>query len=238
MPDAGMEAHPTQSFMTDPNEPHAGLGLERLIFFSDAVFAIAITLLVLDIRIPEIPAGLEVTELPKAMAAVSTNIIAYLISFIVIATFWVSHHDIFELVRFYNRRLLWLNLILLLFIAFSPFPTSIMAHYGNTAFAFTLYAANQVAISTMLTVIWVYATQNHRLVDPDLPRSLIRYRFYRGLMLALFFALSIPVAYLIGPMWAFVVWVLPALARGLLRRAGDRPGRLRGRVEAALFGQK
>ncbi len=227
---------PSTPLMHDPNEPRAGLGLERLIFFSDAVFAIAITLLVLDIRIPEIPDGVEAVELPKAVAAVSTNIVAYLISFVVIATFWINHHSMFEVVRYYNRRLLWLNLLLLLFIAFSPFPTSIMARYGNTYYAFAIYAANQVAISIMLTVLWIYVTRNHFLVDPDLPRSEIRHRFYRGLIIMSFFALSIPVAYFVGPLWAFVIWGLPALVIRFLGRVEAPPGRFRSRLERFLFG--
>lgn len=111
-----------------------------MVFFSDAVFAIAITLLVLDVKIPEIPDNKEMTDLPGQIMAVGPNILAYFISFMIISVFWVVHHGTFNYIRRYDRRLIWLNLYALLFVGFLPFSAGVLARYGNTFFAFAFYA--------------------------------------------------------------------------------------------------
>ncbi len=211
-----------------------GIGLERLIFFSDAVFAIAITLLVLDIKIPEIPDDLAVADLPGRVAEVGPNILAYFISFMIISTFWVVHHGTFAYIRRYDHRLLWLNLYLLLFVAFLPFPAGILARYGHTFFAFTFYALIQIIISTLLTTIWVHATRGRKLVEATLDIAVIRHRFYQGLLPPLVFAISIGFAYF-KPIWAFFIWFLIAVGRRSTMRFGDRFGTLRRNVDWLVF---
>lgn len=231
--------HGDETAVATPATPHeqesnGGIGLERLIFFSDAVFAIAITLLVLDIRIPEIPDGLEVAELPGRVAEVIPNILAYFISFMIIAVYWLVHHGTFAYIRRYDRRLLWLNLYPLLFVAFVPFPAALLARYGNTFLAFTLYAVVQIAISLLLTIIWVHAARNHRLVEPDLDAAAIRHRFYRGLVPPLCFALSILVAYFF-PLWGYALWFLAGIGqRGSARLERSLSGFTRA-VERLVF---
>jgi hypothetical protein len=97
------------------------LGFERFIFFSDAVFAIAITLLVLDLKPPHGRAGEFdlTTQIP--------NLIGFGLSFYVVGRYWLAHHALFETVRAYDRRLLVVNLVFLASIAFLPFPTSVVA---------------------------------------------------------------------------------------------------------------
>ncbi len=211
-----------------------GIGLERLIFFSDAVFAIAITLLVLDIKIPEIPDDRVAADLPGSVAAVGPNILAYFISFMIISTFWVVHHSTFAYIRRYDHRLLWLNLYLLLFVAFLPFPAGILARYGNTFFAFTFYALIQIIISTLLTTIWVHATRGRKLVEATLDIDVIRHRFYQGLLPPLVFAISIGFA-TFKPTWAFFIWFLIAVGRRSTMRFGDRFGTLRRNVDWLVF---
>jgi uncharacterized membrane protein len=211
-----------------------GIGLERLIFFSDAVFAIAITLLVLDIKIPEIPDGLEASELPGRVAEVGPNILAYFISFLIIASFWVVHHSTFAYIRRYDHRLLWLNLYLLLFVAFLPFPAGVLARYGNTFFPFTFYAIIQITIGLLLTAIWVHATRERRLVEPTLDITIIRQRFYRSLVPPLIFAASIGFA-AFKPTWAFALWFLIALGRRSASGIDQRFGSTRRYIDWLIF---
>jgi uncharacterized membrane protein len=211
-----------------------GIGLERLIFFSDAVFAIAITLLVLDVKIPEIPDGLETTELPGQVAALVPNILAYFISFMIISVFWIVHHGTFAYIRRYDHRLLWLNLYLLLFVAFLPFPAALLAQYGNTFFAFTFYAAFQIIISSLLTLIWIYAARDRKLVDPDLDITVIRQRFFRDLLPPLIFAASIVVARC-NVNVAFAVWFLTAFTRRSTAKIGARSTRFTRAVDWFIF---
>jgi uncharacterized membrane protein len=225
---------PVQTSLTIEAAEGGGIGLERLIFFSDAVFAIAITLLVLDIKIPEIPDSRAAAELPGQVAAVGPNILAYFISFMIISTFWVVHHGTFAYIRRYDHRLLWLNLYLLLFVAFLPFPAALLARYGSTFFAFTFYAIVQIVISLLLTAIWVHATRGRKLVDPTLDIEVIRHRFYSGLLPPLVFAASIGLAYF-KPTWAFFLWFLIAIGRRSTFRLGDRLNSLRQTVDRLVF---
>lgn len=192
--------------------------LERLIFFSDAIFAIAITLLVLDIKIPEIPGTQAEAELPARLRDLAPNILSYVISFLVIASYWLTHHRIFAYIRRYDRRLLWLNIYFLLFVAFLPFPTGLMGRYGDTHFAFTFYALLQVAIGLLLAAIWWHASRQHRLIDAALGDREIRTQLLRILSVPLIFALSIGVAAAFGTTVGEFSWLLIAFSRRLANR--------------------
>ena len=97
----------------------SGTSLERMVFFSDAVFAIALTLLALDLKLPE---GIPAEQLDDALVAAWPQLLAYALSFVIIAKTWMSHHSDFALIRRFNANLAWLNLALLFFIAMLPAP--------------------------------------------------------------------------------------------------------------------
>jgi uncharacterized membrane protein len=102
--------------------------LERLTFFSDAVFAIAMTLLVVEVKLPHLhhPTG---PELGRELLALIPNYIGFLVSFLVLGRFWLVHHEVMGLLRASNRRLTTVNLLLLLAVAFMPFPTAVISEY-------------------------------------------------------------------------------------------------------------
>jgi uncharacterized membrane protein len=110
--------------------------LERLAFFSDAVFAIAITLLVIEIRLPELE---NEAELGKALLALFPKYIAFLVSFFVIGRFWIGHHTAFSHMRTSDNKLVLRNLFFLMTIAFMPFPTALISEYGGNGTAFAVY---------------------------------------------------------------------------------------------------
>lgn len=91
--------------------------MDRIVNFSDAVFAIAITLLIPDIRVPEIPDDLVAEELPAQLLALWPKYFGYVLSFVVIISFWNIHHSIFSAIRGYDRGLIWLNSLFLMFVA-------------------------------------------------------------------------------------------------------------------------
>jgi len=126
------------------------------VFFSDAVFAIALTLLALDLKLPE---GIPADQVDDALVAALPQLLAYALSFVIIAKTWMSHHSDFALIRRFNANLAWLNLALLFFIAMLPGPTSILSDYGDdpTPWPSVLYAANIAAVYLMLAAIWGYA---------------------------------------------------------------------------------
>jgi Endosomal/lysosomal potassium channel TMEM175 len=112
-------------------------GIGRILALSDGVFAIAVTLLILDIAVP---ATTSDDDLAKALLDLWPRYLAYALSFLVIARFWVIHHQTFRLIVRDNAVLVWLNFLLLLFIAFLPFPTAVLGSHEGSPAAAVLYA--------------------------------------------------------------------------------------------------
>lgn len=113
--------------------------LERLIFFSDAVFAIAITLLVIEVHVPEIPHGSGDAAYWAGLARLVPNLVGYFVSFAVIGAFWMGHHRAFSLAGSFSQKIVGWNLMLLLCIAFMPFLTAFMSEYMGARVPASLY---------------------------------------------------------------------------------------------------
>ena len=107
------------------------LGLERLLFFSDAVFAIAITLLALEIRLPSLEGSLTNDQLFQDLLAIWPKYFSYALSFLVIGAFWMGHHRKFRFILRYDTNLILLNIFLLMGVAFIPFPTTVIGENEN-----------------------------------------------------------------------------------------------------------
>jgi uncharacterized membrane protein len=152
-------------------EPEVGFGSgfgterdpERLVFFSDAVFAIAVTLLVLEIRPPE-----DTRHLLQGLAALWPSYLSYAISFLLIGQVWANHHVMFDHIRSADRTVLFLNTLLLMDIAFLPFAASVLAaafrtgHGQRTAVVF--YGVVFEVAAMLFNVIWGYARHGQRLL--------------------------------------------------------------------------
>lgn len=190
------------------------LGLERLVFFSDAVFAIAITLLALEIHLPTIEGAISDEELLHNLQSIGSSYLAYVLSFLVIGVFWIGHHRRFRFIERYDNRLLFLNLLLLMVVAFVPFPTSVISEFGNKT-ATIFYAATMGSIGLISVGIWGYASTGHRLVKSSLDAKTIRQELLRGLVIPAVFLLSMGVALvnadlakwfwlLLLPIWLFI----------------------------------
>jgi uncharacterized membrane protein len=187
--------------------PAARYSLERLVFLSDAVFAIAMTLLALDVRLP---AGLELgtnEALVSALGDIGPQILAYVISFVVIGAFWMGHYRTFRVLTAADGRLMWLNLAFLLCIALLPFPTSVVAAHGDLAAAVILYATFAGITGLLSALVWVYAASVAHLARPTVTPQLARHITYMALTVPALFLASIPIA-LANPLLAEVSWGL------------------------------
>jgi uncharacterized membrane protein len=200
-----------------------GRDLDRIVFFSDAVFAIAITLLVLDIHVPEIPERLVDEQLPGRLLALWPKYLSYVLSFVVILMYWMAHHITFRAIKRYDRTLIWLNSLFLMCIAFLPFPTSLLGEYGDNQLAVAIYAASVAVARLLLTAVWWYASSGHRLIDESFPESTIRIYLVRGLAVALAFVISIGISFF-SVSAATYFWILLVVADNLLIRVLSKDG--------------
>ena len=176
-----------------------------MIFFSDAVFAIAITLLAFDVRLPELAAGQTNASLFDALLALRPAIFAFILSFAVIAAFWVGHYRTFRVINRVDGRLLMLNLGFLFCIAALPFPTSVIAQQGDVSVAAAFYAAFGVLTGIMSLILWRYPARAG-LVTATVTPQVERYITYRVSVVPIMFALSIPIAF-VSPYLAWVWWI-------------------------------
>jgi uncharacterized membrane protein len=116
------------------------MGFERLVFFSDAVLAIAITLMALEIRLPELEPEQAAEHIGAALQAMFPHILVYVLSFLVIGIYWVVHHRLFRQIKRYDTQLLWLNLIFLMTVAFVPVATNAFGSYSMLPETVVFYA--------------------------------------------------------------------------------------------------
>jgi uncharacterized membrane protein len=172
----------------------------RVEAFSDGVFAIAITLLVLDIKIPQ---AHDATELWHALGAQWPSYFAYAVSFLVIGVMWVNHHTVFSYIATVDRTLMFLNLLLLMVVAALPFPTALVAenlqHSGAANVAAAVYGAVMVAHALTFTLFWNYATRTGHCFDERVDvvaARATRARFALGLVI---YPLTVAVAFVSAP---------------------------------------
>ena len=194
-------------------------GLERIVFMSDAVFAIALTLLVLDVRLPDLPWAISAQEFARGLASIVPQILSYTMSFLVLGLYWFNHHHNFNYIVRYDSSLIWFNLIQLLFVALLPFPTRLIAEHGNQTLAWVFYALNNIAINVCGLLAFWHAWRGGLMVQ-DCPEGLVWGRVWRSLYAIVFFSAGILVAW-INPLatgWVLNVLLVSSLFLGLRTR--------------------
>ena len=172
----------------------------RIVAFSDGVFSIAITLLVLGLEIPKHLANADIAD---ALWDERENLVAYAISFAVIGRFWVVHHRFFGEVTAFDARLIALNLFYLAWIVLIPFSSQVLGEYGGTTPAVVLYAANLTGV--ILIGFWQVSDARRAGMTSMTPASHREQRL-RAIYIATVFAASIPVAF-VTPSLAPLMWL-------------------------------
>jgi uncharacterized membrane protein len=146
--------------------------ISRLEAFSDGVFAIAITLLILEVRVP---AGTR--DLGGALLHIWPSYLAYVTSFLTIGVIWVNHHSVFTLLSRVDRPLVFINTVMLMVVAFIPFPTRLVAEFlretDNERDAALAYALTFVVLAIVFEIWWRWITTGRRLVKADVPQTTI-----------------------------------------------------------------
>jgi uncharacterized membrane protein len=182
--------------------------LTRLIGFSDNVYAFAITLLVLQLNLPARKVATNSELWSYVAEQLQPNLTGYFVGFAIIGLFWTIHHRDFLLIERQDAWLRALNLLHLMFIAVMPFATLVLSSFDRFRSATVVYALCAGMASASLVVVFLYATQHHRLVDPAIPWSDLRERRATALIAPGGFLLSIPVA-LVSPTLAQLLWLVP-----------------------------
>lgn len=180
---------------------------DRLVNFSDAVFAFAATLLVLKIDLPQIvKEQLTTTQFLTAFQILWPQYLANIISFLIIGYYWLHHHAIFGLMRKFDAPVIWINLAFLILVSFLPFPVDLYGDFLMNPVVVVFYSASLALVGYMLAFIWWYASYHHRLISSDLSKKQINYYTARNLIAPVVFTLSIPLVY-IDPLLAQFSWV-------------------------------
>lgn len=189
----------------------------RVLTFSDGLFAIAMTLLVVGIAIPKL--GAQANDggaLLHALDDLQADIISFVISFAVIGRYWVAHHQTFSRLAAMDYGLVGWNMLYLAFIAFLPFPTGLLGSYFENPVAVALYSLLAGVVSGLEVVVFRHA-HRHGLMARAMPEHVFRWGALGSLLPVGFFFLAIPVAF-VKPTLAVIIWFLVVPAGLLLNR--------------------
>jgi uncharacterized membrane protein len=182
----------------------------RIAALVDGIFAVAMTLLVLDLKLPE---GVKIgndAEAWRQLLELKSHFLAYVLSFIVLSTFWVAHHSLFHFVRRVNRDLLWLNLLFLLFITLLPFSTNLLSGHSPPRIPVAVYGANLLLLSLTSLLHLRYLAGHPELSHDQLTPSWIATLLARTAIPAVIAAVSIAISFFNPSLALSAYWLLLA----------------------------
>jgi uncharacterized membrane protein len=182
------------------------LEFDRLAFFSDAIYAISLTLLVVALDIPRIADTSSNRDLWDALDELQPEIIMFFVSFFVIGFFWLAHHRFVARLAAINHKLMLATICYLAFIAFLPFPSGMLGEYSDNSVAVALYALCIAAVAAIEAVLFALA-RKHDLLTVAPSDEVFRWGMVASLLPALVFLVSIPIAFL-SPVLGMLTWAL------------------------------
>lgn len=203
---------------------------DRVKAFTDGVFAIIITILVLEINVPP---NLSEQSLAESLRETEPELSAWVISFLITGMYWVWHRDLFNQIRMVNRDVVWLNLLFILPTALIPFAASVLGEYPDQPAGLHVYGAVLIAASLMRWVLFAYVTRRPELLFAPLTG---RHRRVGGLLAAApiaVYVLAMAVAEVAPTISRVLYLAVPLLYFGLITVLRSRPGT---RAEAEDYG--
>ncbi len=195
------------------------IGKSRLESLSDGIFAFAMTLLVISLAVPDIPREKAPEALPEALGSMYPEFMLFVISFFILSGFWVSHHHILEQVRYVDSILVRINILLLFFIVFIPFTTSISGDYSNVLEAVLFFHFNLLAASLTLIAMRWYINRNLPLLAPEID-SPAKPDIEKTIVMPAMILLAIGVSFIDtgGSMWCYALIPVVLFAIGHLQK--------------------
>jgi uncharacterized membrane protein len=167
----------------------------RIEALSDGVFAIIITLLVLEIHVPQVQGGDVSSELERSLLAMAPKFLSYILSFVIVCIWWVAHHHLFHILKRSDRGLLWLNSLFLLWLAFIPFPAALMGDFPRVRLAVMLYGAVTTLAGISFCLLRYYACYVAKLVDQRIERQLLKMAMIRSVINPVLHAIAVFLAF-------------------------------------------
>ena len=206
---------PKETHISAPEEhwTDSATDIGRTLSFSDGVIAIAITLLALNLEVPQIPESSAAAELPSALLELWPNLFSFVLSFWIIGFYWLAHHRLVQHIRAYDRQMLLINLLFLMWVVLMPFSSALIGEYEQQQLPVIIYAIHNILTSLSLTWLWRHAIKDSRLVQTNLDPRLVRYRNLRSLIIPSVFGLSIGISF-ISVEVARLSWLLLGLLTG------------------------
>jgi uncharacterized membrane protein len=190
--------------------------LEHVVSFSDAIFAFSITFMAVTIQIPNLPENLTQAQvIENLIGKLGPRFAIYVISFFVIAAYWISYHQIFNHIAGSHVVIVWLNLLFLFFITIIPFAVDLQIDYGIYQVIFILYALVLTAAGASLTLIWLHAMKG-RLLDKTMDQTDIQSILLESIVLPSVFVISIFVS-IVDLEIAYYFWMVIIPAKVVLR---------------------
>jgi TMEM175 potassium channel family protein len=170
-------------------------GTSRIEAFSDGVFAIVVTLLVLELRVPPLPDDFTSQEALEGLVALSPKFISFALSFLVIAIFWVNHHQMFHSLEKTDRSFLWYNNLLLFTLSFIPFPTAFIGEHPTSMVPVMLYGFAMLAASVSFNIMLRHAI-NAKLFYPSISDQTLEEGKKRGMFGPVIYFISVVAAFI------------------------------------------
>ncbi len=188
------------------SQVHSEMTTNRLEAFSDGVFAIVMTLLVFELKVPQVVGqGIEF-QLLERLGAMWPKLLSFVLSFVIVGIFWVAHHSVFHRIRRTDRPLMWLNNLVLMCVAFIPFPTALMGEYVHYPVALVPYGITLALCGSSMLLLWHYAV-TRGLLEPDVDPELVRLIYRRAVKAPIGYVVAVLVS-LINPRVTLALYAL------------------------------
>ncbi|GAB4021009.1 TMEM175 family protein [Spirosoma migulaei] len=169
-----------------------GFKTDRIKTLADGIFGIAMTLLVLDVK----ESAGQGQDVWQQFHPILLKLFPYAVSFLILGIYWTGHQSQFYFIKYTTRMHLWINVILLMFVALIPFSAALLSEKKLSQFSVLIYGSNVIAVLLAFYAQWWYATYKHRLIDPELDPRIVTLVKRRMLIQVGFFLVALGTSYL------------------------------------------
>ena len=183
----------------------------RIEALTDGIFAIAMTLLVLNLVLPESGEVVAQAELHNLLFGQAHKFLNYGISFLLLAIFWSRHHRQFHFIKRTDEKHLWINIVFLMFVALMPFSTDLLGDHTDDPMSGVFFGTNLLILGCLSLWNWSYATKDHRLVDRSLDPQQVALAKKRGIVIPLVATLAIGLSLIVPQFSSYVYLLIPIL---------------------------